>query len=91
MLSPLFFAITVDLIVENTIEELMNEILYAQDLVLMSGSIENLIEKFLKRKEAFESKGLKVNLKTKVMVTGTKGEVMQCTVDPCAKKVMENS
>ena len=45
--------------------------------------------------EAFESKGLKVNLKkTKVMVSGWKGEVLKSTVDPyakCGKKVMANS
>ena len=46
----------------------MNEILYADDLVLMSESIESLKEKFLKWKEAFESNGVKVNLrKTEVM------------------------
>ena len=40
----------------------------------MSESIENLKEKFLKWKEAFKSKGLKVNLKkTKAIVSGLKG------------------
>ena len=64
----------------------MNEILYADDLVLMSESIENLKEKFLKWKEAFESNGLKVNLKkTKVMVSRSKGEVLKNKVDLCAK------
>ena len=44
------------------------------DLVLMSKSI----EKFLKWKEAFEIRGLKVNLKkTKIMVSGWKGEVLR--------------
>ena len=61
----------------------------------MSKSIENLKEKFLKWKEAFESKGIKVNLKiTKVMVSGSKGEVLNSKVDSCAKcgkKVMANS
>ena len=41
---------------------------------------------FLKWKEAFESKGLKVNLgKTKVMVSGsiTKDGMSLCKVDPC--------
>ena len=51
--------------------------------------------KVFKWKEAFESKGLKVNLKkTKVMVSGSKGEVFKSTVDPCAKcgkRVMANS
>ena len=36
----------------------MNEIWYADDLVLMSESMKNLKEKFLKWKEAFESKRL---------------------------------
>ena len=42
-----------------------------------------------------ESKRLKVNLKkTKVMLSGSKGEVLKCKVDPCAKcgkRVMANS
>ena len=65
---------------------LINEILNADNFVLMSESIENLKEKFLKWKEAIESKGLKVNFKkTKVMVSGSKGEVLKSKVDPCAK------
>ena len=51
----------------------------------MSESIENLKEKFLKWKEAFESKELKVNLKkTKVMVSYL--EVLQSKFDSCAKR-----
>ena len=43
----------------------------------MSASIENLKEKFLKWKEAFESKRLEMNLKkTKVMVNGSKDKVL---------------
>ena len=57
MLSPLLFAIAVDVILKNAREGLINEILYADDLVLMIESIENLKEKFFKWKEAFESKG----------------------------------
>ena len=39
-------------------------------------------EKFLKWKVAFESKWLKANLKkTKVMVSGSKGEVFKSKVD----------
>ena len=52
----------------------------------MSENMENLKEKFLKLKEAFECKGLKVNRKkTKVMVSGLKDEVFNSKVDPCAK------
>ena len=57
--------------------------------------MENLKENFLKWKEAFESKRLKVNLKkTKVMVSGSKGEVLKSKFDPrakCGKRVLENS
>ena len=46
------------------------ELLYADNLVLMSETIAGLRDKFLKLKEAFESNGLKVNLgKTKVKVS----------------------
>ena len=51
----------------------MNEILYADDLVSVSESMENLSDKFLKWKETFESKMLTVHLKkTKVMVNSSK-------------------
>ena len=47
--------------------------------------MENLREKFLNCKEAFESKKMKVNLKkTKMMVSGLKEKILQSEVDPCA-------
>ena len=46
VLLPLLFAIAVNVILENAREGLMNEILYADDLVLMSESMENVKEKF---------------------------------------------
>ena len=50
------------------------EILYSDDLFLTSKMMEGPREKYWK--EAFESKGLKVNLgKTKVIVSGAEGEV----------------
>ena len=62
--------------------------------VLMSESIENLKKKFVKWKEVFESKGLKVNFKKiKVMVSSSKGEVLKSKVDPsakCGKRVMHS-
>ena len=92
--SPLLFAIAVDVISENAREGLMNEILSEDDFVIITENMENL-KKFFKWQEAFESKGLKANLKkTKVMVSGSKGEVLKSKVDPCAKcgkRVMANS
>ena len=60
---PLVFGIAVGVITESAREGLMNKILYADYLVLMSESIENLGVKLLKWNDAFESRGLKVNLK----------------------------
>ena len=42
VLSPLIFAIMVDVVTEHAREGLLNEILYADDLVLMSESLEDL-------------------------------------------------
>ena len=40
--------------------------------------------RFLKWKSALQNKGLKVNLeKTKVMVCGSEGEVIQSRINPC--------
>ena len=45
----------VDVVTENVRNGLMSEMLYADDLVLMSETMEGLREKFWKWKEAFES------------------------------------
>ena len=74
----------VDVKTENAREGLMKEVLYADDLVLMSETMESLKERFLKWKSALERKGLKVNFeKTKVMVCVSEGEVIQSRIDPC--------
>ena len=67
VLSPLFFAIVVDVITKRAREGL-KQMLYADDLVLMSGTMKGLREKFWKWKNAFESKG--------EMKSGTSGGVM---------------
>ena len=86
MLSPLISAIVMNVITENATEGLINKILFADDLVLMSGYLENLRKKILKWKKAFDSKELKVNLeKIKVIVSGLKEEILKSSVDPCAK------
>ena len=52
---------------------LLNEILYADDLVLMSESTDDLRERFQKWRSALEGKALKVNVGiTKMMVSGLK-------------------
>ena len=74
VLSPLLLAIAVDVITKNARRGVVNELLYADDLVIMSEDMEDLKERFWNWKNALESKGLKVNIrKTKVMVSGSKG------------------
>ena len=63
VLLPLLFAVVVDVVTENAREGLMEEVLYTDDLVLISEMMEGLKKRFLKWKSALESKGLKVNLK----------------------------
>ena len=76
----------VDVVTEFSREGALNELQYADDLVLMSETIKGLRNNFIKWKEAFESKGLKVNLgKTMVMVSGniTKDGMHKSKVHPC--------
>ena len=62
-------------IAENARECLIDEIVYADDLVLMSEGMENLREKFLKWKESYKRK---VNVKnSKMMVSDWKGEIIK--------------
>ena len=70
VLSPFLFAVVVDVVTEFASEGALSELLCADDLVLMRQTNEGLRNKFIKWKEAFQSKGLKVNLeKTKLMVS----------------------
>ena len=55
ILSPFLFVVVVDVVTEFAREVALSELLYADDLVLMSETIVGLRNKW---KEAFESKGL---------------------------------
>ena len=82
VLLLLLFPSSVRVIAIYAEEGLMNKILHADDLVLISENIENLIQKLLKWKEAFESKGLKVTLrKIKVMVSSSNKEMLNENLD----------
>ena len=71
VLSPLLFAIVVDVITVIAKWGVVNELLHADDLVIMSKTMKNLKERFWNGKDAPESKSLKVNTrKTKLMVSG---------------------
>ena len=62
MLSPFLFAVVVDVVTEFAREGALSELLYADDLVLMSETFVGLRNKFLKWKEDFYGKGLKVSI-----------------------------
>ena len=74
---------------------MVNELPYADDLVIMSEDMEDLKERFWNWKNALESKGLKVTTsKTKMMVSGSEGKLFKSKIDPCGvcgKRVMANS
>ena len=56
VLSLLLFAIVVDVITENARRGVVNELLYADDLVIMSEAMEDLKERFWNWKDALEKK-----------------------------------
>ena len=95
VLSPLLFAIVVDVITENARRGVINELLYTDNLVIMSENMKDLKERFWNWKDALESRGLKVNTKkTKLMVSGSEGELFKSKIDPCGvcgRRVMANS
>ena len=95
VISPLIFAIVVDAVTEQARKGLLNEILYADDLVLMSENLEDLRERFQKWSSALESKGMKVNIrKTKMIVSSAEGEIVRSKVNTCricGKRVMCNA
>ena len=61
MLSHFLFAVVMDVFTELAIEGVLNKLLYVDDLVLVSETIEGLQNNLRKLKEASESIGLKVN------------------------------
>ena len=95
VLSPLIFAIVVDVATEHAREGLLNKILYADDLVLMSESLKDLRERLQRWRSALEGKGLKVIVgKNKMMVSGMEGEIVLSKIDPCktcCKRVGSNA
>ena len=55
VLSPLIFAIVVDVVTEHARDRLLKEILYADDLVLMYESLEDLKERYQRWRSALEA------------------------------------
>ena len=86
VLSHFHSALVVNVVTEFAREGALSELLYADDLVLMSVTIQGHRDEFLKWKEAFNGEGLKVSLgKTNVMVSNgiTTDGMSKSKVDPC--------
>ena len=86
VLSPFLFSIVLNVLSEDGRKGVLYELLYADDLVLMAESMEELEAQFIRWKGAFEGKGLKVNLgETKLMESGGGSwVVVLAKIDPCS-------
>ena len=74
VLSPLLFII----VLEALSRKPLWEDLYADDLVIITESLEECVRRFLTWKEAMEKKGLRVYAgKTKIMICGTDLDLLQ--------------
>ena len=85
VLSPFLFSIVLDILSEDGRKGALYEVLYADDLILMAETMEELEAQFIHWKAAYEGKRLKVNLgKTKIMESsGGGGVVVLAKIDPC--------
>ena len=73
-----------DILSKDVRKSALNDSLYADDLVLMVETMEELEAQFFRWKAAFEGKGLNVNLgKTKFMESGGSGIVVLAKIDLC--------
>ena len=82
-LSPLLFIMVMDVLTEDVRDGSLMELLYADDLVLCGESLNDVMDKYKRWKNAVEGKGLRVNVdKTKSMQLsfGKKSSVSK--VDP---------
>ena len=61
-LSSLLFIMIMDVLTEDVRVGSLIELLYADDLVLRAESLNEVMDKYERRKNAVESKGLRVNI-----------------------------
>ena len=94
VLSPLLFAILMDVLTEE-VAKVGKAQMFADDLVLACETKEEAKERFLAWREALESRGLKVNMgKTKMLKVTREAPLKEAAVDPCGvcgKRVGSNS
>ena len=95
-MSPLLFVIVMEAISREFRVALPCELLYADDLVVIAETEEDLIKRLNERKNNVENKGMRVNMnKTKAMISGERQKPVQkaarwpCGV--CGRGVDSNS
>ena len=84
-LSPLLFIMVMDVLAEDMRDGSLMELLYADDLALCGKSLNEVMDKYERRKNAVEGKGLRMNVdKTKGMqlLFGNKSSALK--VDSCS-------
>ena len=80
-LSPLLFVIVTEILSREFIVALPWELLYADDLVVIAGTEDDLIKRLNEWKDFVENRGMRVNMNnTKVMISGEWQKVMQKAV-----------
>ena len=96
VLSPLLFSAIMDVVFSETRSGLPSELLYADDLVIMAPTMEQLGRRVADWRASLLGKGLKVNAgKSKVMVGSSGGKMIvnsgKCPCGVCGKGVQANS
>ena len=79
-LSPLLFIMVMDVLTEDVRDGSLMELLYADDLVLCGESLNDVMDKYKRWKNAVEGKGLRVNVEG-----GVCGERLGRNSVPCTK------
>jgi len=80
-LSPLLFVVVMEALSREFRVALPWELLYADDLVVMAETEEDLIKRLNEWKDFMENRGMRVNMnKTKVMISGEQQKVTQKAV-----------
>ena len=93
VMSPLFFAAVMDVVSSEARSGLPSELLYADDLVIRSSTIEQLDRRVADWRASLLGKGLKANAeKSKVMVGISGGKmIVNSGKWPCGTRVQANS
>ena len=95
VLSPWLFNVVMDEVTREARSNNLKELLYADDLLLMGESLNEIEVKYRKWKEALHGKGLKINVsKTRAMIITGERTKKIAKIDPCTwcgKRVQSNS